>query len=140
MKPSIPERICEGRKALGLTQEQLGMMLGVSHRRCPNGRREYHIVKDITYTSRLHSLFITQKENKHMKLITCEFNIDSGCVALLFDDGTELDIDCTAVESEYAHTVQQKTELDWLVYNAPLEYAQLVLNGRIRNYLHICKA
>ena len=52
-----------------------------------------------------------------MKLITCEFNIDSGCVELRFDDGTELGIDCTVVESEYAHTVQQKTELDWLVYN-----------------------
>ena len=52
-----------------------------------------------------------------MKLITCEFNMDSGCVELRFDDGTELDIDCTVVESEYAHTVQQKTELDWLVYN-----------------------
>ena len=51
-----------------------------------------------------------------MKLITCEFNMDSGCVELRFDDGTELGIDCTVVESEYAHTVQQKTELDWLVY------------------------
>lgn len=70
-----------------------------------------------------------------MKLITCEFNMDSGCVELRFDDGTELGIDCTAVESEYAHTVQQKTELDWLVYNAPLEYAQLVLNGEIRDFL-----
>ncbi len=70
-----------------------------------------------------------------MKLITCEFNMDSGCVELRFDDGTELDIDCTVVESEYAHTVQQKTELDWLVYNAPVEYAQLVLSRGIRNYL-----
>lgn len=71
-----------------------------------------------------------------MKLITCEFNIDSGCVELRFDDGTALDIDCTVVEAEYAHTVQQKTELDWLVYNAPLEYAQLVLNKRISYYLN----
>lgn len=71
-----------------------------------------------------------------MELITCEFNIDSGCVELRFDDGTALDIDCTVVESEYAHTVQQKTELDWLVYNAPVEYAQLVLCRSIRNYLH----
>ena len=70
-----------------------------------------------------------------MKLIACEFNMDSGCVELRFDDGTELGIDCTVVESEYAHTVQQKTELDWLVYNAPLEYAQLVLSGEIRDFL-----
>ena len=72
-----------------------------------------------------------------MKLITCEFNMDSGCVKLRFDDGTELGIDCTVVESEYSHTVQQKTELDWLVYNAPVEYAQLVLNKRISDYLNI---
>ena len=49
----------------------------------------------------------------------------------------ELGIDCTVVELEYAHTVQQKTELDWLVYNAPVEYAQLVLNKHIRDYLNI---
>ena len=70
-----------------------------------------------------------------MRLITCEFNMDSGCVELRFDDGTELDINCTVVESEYAHTVQQKTELDWLVYNAPVEYAQLVLSRSVQNYL-----
>ena len=70
-----------------------------------------------------------------MKLITCEFNMDSGCVELRFDDGTALDIDCTVVEAGYAHTVQQKTELDWLVYNAPVEYALLVLCRGVRNYL-----
>lgn len=70
-----------------------------------------------------------------MKLIACKFNIDSSCVELRFVDGTALDIDCTVVESQYAHTVQQKTELDWLVYNAPVEYGQLLLSGRIQKYL-----
>ena len=48
-----------------------------------------------------------------MKLITCEFNMDSGCVELRFDDGTELDIDCTAVENKYGHnnTAAQRTGL-----------------------------
>ena len=70
-----------------------------------------------------------------MKLITCEFNMDSGCVELRFNDGTALDIDCTAVEHKYGHTIQQRAELDWLVYNAPLEYAQLVLTGEVTKYL-----
>ena len=70
-----------------------------------------------------------------MKLITCEFNMDSGCVELRFDDGTALDIDCTAVENKYGHTIQQRTELDWLIYNAPLEYAQLVLSNNISHYM-----
>ena len=46
-----------------------------------------------------------------MKLITYEFNMDSGCVELRFDDGTELDIDCPAVENKYGHTIQQRSEL-----------------------------
>ena len=71
-----------------------------------------------------------------MKLVTCEFNMDSGCVELQFDDGTALDIDCTAVENKYGHTIQQRSELDWLVYNAPLEYTQLVLSGEIDGYLN----
>ena len=70
-----------------------------------------------------------------MKLITCEFNMDSGCVELRFDDGMALDIDCTAIEHEYGHTVQQRAELDWLIYNAPLEYAQLILENKIGKYL-----
>ena len=70
-----------------------------------------------------------------MKLITCEFNMDSGNVELRFDDGTALDIDCTAVENKYGHTTRQRSELDWLVYNAPMEYAQLVLNNDITQYL-----
>ena len=70
-----------------------------------------------------------------MKLITCEFNMDSGCVELRFDDGTELDIDCTAVENKYGHTIQQRSELDWLIYNAPQEYAELLLSGKMKDYL-----
>lgn len=72
-----------------------------------------------------------------MKLITCEFNMDSGCVELRFDDGTALDINCTAVENMYGHTIRQRSELDWLIYNAPLEYAQMVLQRTIKSYLQM---
>lgn len=71
-----------------------------------------------------------------MKLITCEFNMDTGRLELQFDDGTALDIDCTAIENKYGYTIQQRSELDWLVCNAPLEYAQLVLSGEINGYLN----
>ena len=47
-----------------------------------------------------------------------------------FEDGTTLAIDCIAVEDEYGHTPAQRAELDWLLYNKPLEYAQMVLRGR----------
>ena len=74
-----------------------------------------------------------------MKLITSEFNMDSGCVELRFDDGTELDIDCTAVENKYGHTIQQRSEMDWLINNAPQEYAELLLSNKMKDYLSLAE-
>lgn len=54
-----------------------------------------------------------------------------------FADGTTLSIDCIAIEDEYGNTPSQRAELDWLLYNKPLEYAQLVLNGKIEHYLSL---
>ncbi len=51
-------------------------------------------------------------------LIICEFNIDTACVKLKYSDGSVLDIDCDAVEDEYAKTIRQRSALDYLVYNA----------------------
>ncbi len=68
-------------------------------------------------------------------LISCEFNIDTNCVELTYTDGTMLAIDTIAVENEYAEDIYQRSELDWLIYNAPLEYADLVLNGDVEGYL-----
>lgn len=69
------------------------------------------------------------------KLISCEFNIDTACVELRFMDGSMISIDCTAVKDEVAHTVRQRSQLDWLVYNDPMGYADLVLNGDPVAYL-----
>ena len=50
-------------------------------------------------------------------------------------DGTTLSIDCIAIEDEYGNTPAQRAELDWLLYNNPLEYARMVLSGEIEHYL-----
>ena len=70
-----------------------------------------------------------------MKILSYEFNIDTACVELKLADGTMLSIDCTAVENEVADNMYQRSELDWLIYNAPLEYADLILNGDPEKYL-----
>lgn len=54
---------------------------------------------------------------------------------LHLEDGTLLSIDCTAVENEVANGMYQRSELDWLIYNDPLAYAELILDGDIANYL-----
>lgn len=69
------------------------------------------------------------------KLVSCEFNLDTACVELHTEDGTPLSIDCTAVENEVANSMYQRSELDWLLYNDPLAYAELILNGEPELYL-----
>ena len=69
------------------------------------------------------------------KLISCEFNIDTACVELKYSEGTVISIDTIAVENEIADNMVQRSELDWLIYNKPLEYAQLVLGEGLEAYL-----
>ncbi len=69
------------------------------------------------------------------KILSCEFNLDTACVELHLEDGTLLSIDCTAVENEVANGMYQRSELDWMIYNDPLAYAELILDGDIANYL-----
>ena len=43
-----------------------------------------------------------------MKTIkSCEFNMDTGCVELRFQDGSMISIDCTAVENEVADNLYE---------------------------------
>lgn len=69
------------------------------------------------------------------KLISCAFNMDTACVELRLTDGTLISIDCTAVENEVADNMYQRSELDWLIYNDPAAYADLILNGDPETYL-----
>ena len=69
------------------------------------------------------------------KLISCEFNMDTACVELKFIDGGMIAIDTIVVENEVADNMYQRSELDWLIYNKPLEYAQLVLGDDLEQYV-----
>ena len=65
----------------------------------------------------------------------CLFNMDTGCVELTLQDGRKISIDCTGVEEALDVTMAQRTELDYLIYNDPLAYAELILNGNPKEYL-----
>ena len=65
----------------------------------------------------------------------CKFNMDTGCVELLLRDGRKIFIGCTEVEDALNVTMAQQTELDYLIYNDPLGYADLILNGDPEKYL-----
>ena len=69
------------------------------------------------------------------KLICCAYHEDSQTVELRYTDGTLIDIDCIAVEDAAARNMYERSELDYLIYNDPLGYADLILNGDVEEYL-----
>lgn len=68
-------------------------------------------------------------------LLSCEFNIDTACVELKYADGSMIAIDTIAVKNEVADNMYERSELDYLIYNDPAEYADLILNGNLVKYL-----
>ena len=69
------------------------------------------------------------------KVFSCAFNIDTACVEVRFVDGSMISVDCTLVEAEVARNMYESSELEWLVYHAPVDYANLMLHGDVCEYL-----
>ena len=69
------------------------------------------------------------------RLISCAFNVDTACVELKFANGSMIAIDTIAVENEVADNMYQRSELDYLIYNDPIGYVELILNGNPETYL-----
>ena len=67
--------------------------------------------------------------------MSCEFNIDTACVEVKLTDGSMVSIDCDTVENEYARNMYEVSELNFLIYNEPISYVRLLLNGKIEEYL-----
>ena len=68
-------------------------------------------------------------------LLSCAYNMDTACVELHYSDGTMLALDCIEVENLYGNSPAYRTELDYLIYNDPLAYADLILTGDVDEYL-----
>ena len=61
--------------------------------------------------------------------------MDTSCVELLLRDGRKVSIDCTGIEDALNVTMVQRSEMDYLIYNDPIGYADLILNGDPEEYL-----
>lgn len=69
------------------------------------------------------------------RAVYCEFNLGTACIELKFADGSIISIYTIAIENEVADNMYERSELDHLLYNAPLEYADLILNSDPVKYL-----
>lgn len=65
----------------------------------------------------------------------CRFDFDTNRVEAVLSDGSLLSIDCIAVENELAETWLDRRELDFLIYNEPESYMELILTGRMEEYI-----
>lgn len=69
------------------------------------------------------------------KMISCEYNMDTSCVELKYTDGSMIATNVIEVENQIARNMYERSELDYLLYNDPLAYADLILNGDPETYL-----
>lgn len=69
-------------------------------------------------------------------LKTCFYNIDTGRLEMedIFDNKYWIDVD--EVEYECADNMYQRSSLDYLLYNEPVKYVNLLLSGELKEYVH----
>ena len=66
---------------------------------------------------------------------SCEFNNDNACVEIIYDNGGKVIIYTPMIEESLRTTVYSRSKLDWLIENEPLEYARMVFDGSLQEYL-----
>ena len=74
-----------------------------------------------------------------MYFCNCRFDFDTNRAEAILSDGSKLSIDCIAVENELAETWLDRRELDFLIYNEPESYVELILSGHMEEYLNIVR-
>ena len=66
---------------------------------------------------------------------SCAYNLDSGKLEMVDADGALYSVDVNEVEYEYADNMYERSALDYLLYNEPVEYMNLLLEGEWQNYI-----
>lgn len=71
-----------------------------------------------------------------MKTVSfARYDMDSGYVYGKLSDGNIILINCTAYEQAHADNMYERSELDYLIFNDPAGYVELVLEGNPETYL-----
>ena len=70
-----------------------------------------------------------------MTLYTALYDMDTNCVYAWLTDRSIVTIDCQKVEDTFANNMYERSELDYLLFNDPATYADLVLNEDPGRYL-----
>ena len=63
------------------------------------------------------------------------FNMDTACVDVVYDNGGTLSIYTPMIEESLRTTIYSRSKIDWLIENEPMEYARMVIDGTMQEYL-----
>ena len=78
---------------------------------------------------------LRDERGMNMDFYTAFYDLDENRVFVWMTDGKIVAIDCTKVENAFANNLYERSELDYLIYNDPMAYAELILNGEAGWYL-----
>lgn len=68
-------------------------------------------------------------------IIHAEYDMDSGYVYAKFITGDIVLIDCDEAEKAYADNMYERSELNYLIYNDPAAYVELILDNEVKKHL-----
>ena len=68
-------------------------------------------------------------------IIDAGYDMDSGYVYAKFFTGDIILVDCDEVEKTYADNMYERSELDYLIYNDPAAYVELILDNEVEKNL-----
>lgn len=61
-----------------------------------------------------------------MKIKTSEYNMDTGTVDVVCEDGKQISILCNRLEDMLPLSLSMRTEYSRLIYEKPIQFAELV--------------
>ena len=66
---------------------------------------------------------------------SCFYDLDTGKLEMEDADSVRYSIDIYAVEDLCADNMYERSALDYLLYNEPVKYVNLLLSGELREYV-----
>ena len=68
-------------------------------------------------------------------IIDAGYDMDSGYVYAKFITSDIVLIDCDETEKAYSDNMYERSELDYLIYNDPAAYVELILDNEVEKHL-----
>lgn len=70
-----------------------------------------------------------------LKIKTCAFIHDTACVDIIFDNGEGVSLYTVEIENQLEADMVGRSKMDWLIFNEPMTYVQLILSGEMQGFL-----